>query len=115
MFGVVMCGKADVEPFEPVVLAHEGIPNDPASHAGLFEREIRKDGLTYLEALTATRETDAEPDDEVRSRVFSQAEAAFTPRYNKAVIADDKADYPPLAPVYCTFRYFRKNPRGAVT
>lgn len=106
IFGVTMCSRADVLPFVPIVFAHEGIPINPASHAGLFETEIRKGASTYLEELTAVK-SGPEETDEVRSRVFGAAEAAYEPRYRRALAADSKADDPSLAPKYCTFRYFQ--------
>jgi hypothetical protein len=65
------------------------------------------DGHLRLFYRVAFGDTETESADEVRSRVLSQAEAEFTVRYKKALLEDDKVDRPPLAPAYCTFRYFR--------
>lgn len=90
------CSRADIEPFVPVVLDHEGIGFGPRSHAGLYRAEVNRRVGPAMEDIVTPLDL---------SSLFDQSEARWLPIQRAAQAESDRADTE-FIPVYCSFRFF---------
>jgi hypothetical protein len=97
----IRCTRAEVEPFIPIILRHEGVGFDPKSHAYLWVEQGKKEFGPATEPIVGTSAQD----------LYNKAVAALDPAMTRADSAANLADTRGYAPVYCTFNY--SYPRAA--
>lgn len=91
----IPCTRADVTPFIPVILKHEGVGFDPKSHAYLWVEQGKKEFGLAIEPIVGTSAQD----------LYNRAVAALDAAMTRADSAANLADTRGYAPTYCTFNY----------